>query len=304
MADPAPPPLFVLAAPFSGASWLAGVLGQHPQLYALPQIFPFMAESVGELLDVFSLSQIGHGDGLRRAVGELLYGGQGEPEIVAADQWLNEHRHWRSQQLIEALAAAAAPRRLVIPDAEMPLRPHELRRLRAALPQAQWLHLIRHPWLQGCRFAAWLREQLFVPVDFRDQAQTPALPEPQLPWLRANRNLDAAGGEWPAGQVLRLSSESLDADFGAAVDELCAALGLSLDTADLRAMSQPQDWLFAQTPTGPARGGLEAEVWAEFSDELEALAAAARLDQPLPWRKDGAGFAPEVIGLAQRYGYR
>ena len=45
-----PPPLFILAAPFSGASWLAGVLGRHPGLYALPQVFlafpipfPFLA---------------------------------------------------------------------------------------------------------------------------------------------------------------------------------------------------------------------------------------------------------------------
>lgn len=303
MADPVPPPLFILAAPFSGASWLAGVLGRHPQLYALPQIFPFMAETVGELLDVFALSQLGHGDGLRRAVAELLLGGQGEAEIAAADRWLTEHRAWSSQQLIEALAAAAAPRRLVIPDAEMPLRPQELRRFRAALPQAQWLHLVRHPWSQGCRLAAWLREQLFVPVDFRDQAQTPALPEPQLPWLRANRNLDAAAGEWPAGQVLRLRSESLDVNFEASLTELCTALGLSLSHADLQAMARPQNWLYAQTPTGPLRGGLEAEVWADFSEQLEQLATAARLDQPLPWRADGAGFAPQVIELARRYAY-
>ncbi|MDP3858007.1 MAG: sulfotransferase [Stagnimonas sp.] len=303
MADPAPPPLFILAAPFSGASWLAGVLGRHPQLYALPQIFPFMAETVGELLDVFALSQLGHGDGLRRAVAELLQGGQGATHIAAADAWLGAHRALGSRELIATLAAAAAPRRLVIPDAEMPLRPRELRRFRAALPQAQWLHLVRHPWSQGCRFAAWLREQLFVPVDFRDQAQTPALPEPQLPWLRANRNLDAAAAEWPAGQVLRLSSESLDADFEASVASLCGALDLPLTRADLQAMARPQDWLFARTPAGPVRGGLEAEVWADFSDELEQLAAITRLDQPLPWRRDRSDFAPEVLALARQYGY-
>jgi hypothetical protein len=44
-----PPPLFILAAPFSGASWLAAVLGRHPQVCALPQVFPFMAETVGEI---------------------------------------------------------------------------------------------------------------------------------------------------------------------------------------------------------------------------------------------------------------
>lgn len=304
MAESAPSPLFILAAPFSGASWLAGVLGRHPQLCALPQVFPFMAETVGELLDIFALSQLGHGDGLRRAVAELLCGGQDEPGIAAADRWLVGRRDWSSRQLIEALVMAAAPRRLVIPDTEMPLRPHELRRFRAALPQAQWLHLVRHPWSQGCRLAAWLREQLFVPVDFRDQAQAPALPEPQLPWLRANRNLDLAAAEWPAAQVLRLRSEDLDRDFESTLAAVTDWAALPLDRAALAAMAQPEHWLFAGFPPGPARGGLEAEVHADFAPALLAQAAATTLAAPLPWRRDGAGFAPEVRALAESLGYR
>lgn len=299
-----PPPLFILAAPFSGASWLAAVLGRHPQVCALPQVFPFMAETVGELLDIFALSQLGHGDGLRRAVAELLQGDQDDAAVAAADRWLSERRDWSSRQLIEALAAAAAPRRLLIPDTELPLRPQDLRRFHAALPQAQWLHLLRHPWAQGARLAAWLREQLFVPVDFRDHGQLPALPEPQLPWLRANRNLDLAAGEWPARQVLRLRSEAFDADFGTALGTLCHWAGLPLDPAALRAMAEPERWTFALAPRGPLRGGLEAEVHAAFAPALLAQAAAASLDTPLPWRPDGAGFAPEVRALAADYGYR
>lgn len=299
-----PPPLFILAAPFSGASWLAGVLGRHPRLYALPQIFPCMADSVGELLDLFALSQLSHGDGLRRAVAQLAFDGQGEAQIAAADAWLEARRGWSTAELVAWLAEQVAPRRLVIPDAEMPLRPHELQRFRSSLPQARWLHLVRHPWSQGCLLAAWLREQLFVPVDFRDHAQTPPLPEPQLPWLRSNQNLLLAAGDWPAAQWRQLHGERFDTDFAGSLAGLCEWLELPpLARADLDAMAEPADWLYARMPEGPLRGGLEAEVWADFAPELEALAAQPRLDAPLPWRRDGQGFAPEVRALAKRLGY-
>lgn len=298
-----PPPLFILAAPFSGASWLAGVLGRHPGLYALPQIFPCMADSLGELLDLFALSQLSHGDGLRRAVAQLAFGGQGAAQIVAADAWLQARRAWSTAELVAWLTEQVAPRRLVIPDAEMPLRPHELRRFRGSLPQARWLHLVRHPWSQGCLHAAWLREQLFVPVDFRDHAQTPPLPEPQLPWLRSNQNLLLAAGDWPDSQWRRLHSEAFDADFAGNLAGLCEWLDLPLTRADLDAMAEPAAWLYAQTPAGPARGGLEAEVWADFAPELETLAAQPRLDAPLPWRRDRQSLAPELRALAKRLGY-
>lgn len=299
-----PPPLFLLAAPFSGASWLAGVLGRHPGLYALPQIFPFMADTVGDLLDLFALSQVGQGDGLRRAVAEIVNGSQGEAAIAAADRWLERHRDWSGARLIGELAECVAPRRLVIPDSEMPLRPHELRRFRAALPQARCLHLSRHPWTQGYLMAAWLHEQLFIPVDFRDQAQEPQRPEPQLPWLRANHNLRAAAAEWPAGQWRHQAGEQFDSDFAAGLRELLGWLELPLDAPALAAMAEPAGWCFAAIPEGPARGGLEPEVHAEFSPELRAEAGRRCLGEPLPWRPDRLGFAPEVLAMARQLGYR
>ena len=43
------PPLFVLAPPFCGASFVAGCLGRHPQLYAVPELCLMMADELGEL---------------------------------------------------------------------------------------------------------------------------------------------------------------------------------------------------------------------------------------------------------------
>src|SRR3546814_18011404 len=52
-----PAPIVILAPPFCGSSWLAGVLGMQPGLYAVPQLCPFMADGVDELLQIFALSR-------------------------------------------------------------------------------------------------------------------------------------------------------------------------------------------------------------------------------------------------------
>src|SRR3546814_20299242 len=73
-----PAPIVILAPPFCGSSWLAGVLGMQPGLYAVPQLCPFMADGVDELLQLFALSQDDHGDALHRTAPELSSGGRSE----------------------------------------------------------------------------------------------------------------------------------------------------------------------------------------------------------------------------------
>src|SRR5690606_37680076 len=50
-------PVFILAAPFSGASLLAERLAAHPQLYVIPETQLFCADDVGALLEIFEISQ-------------------------------------------------------------------------------------------------------------------------------------------------------------------------------------------------------------------------------------------------------
>jgi hypothetical protein len=92
--SPSVPPLFVLAAPFCGASHAAGMLGMHPQLYAVPELCLFMADSVAELLDIFRLSQGPHVDGLLRTIAQLEFGAQQDGEIAAARGWLAQRSDW------------------------------------------------------------------------------------------------------------------------------------------------------------------------------------------------------------------
>jgi len=189
---------------------------------------------------------------------------------------------------------------LQVGGVQLALRVYELRQLQQLAPAAPVVQLLRHPWTQGCLMADWYRERLFVPIDYRDYSQDPPRIEPQIPWLRANLNLDGLAAHT---STYRLRSETLDREFDEAVRALCDWLGLSLDAATLAAMADPGGWRFAGPAPEQAPGGLEPDVSAERSPQLEALIEEPAMERALPWRADGSGFAPEVMQLAERYGY-
>lgn len=299
----APAPVWILAAPFSGASWLTSCLGRHPQLYAVPELNLLMADTVGELLDIFDIGQGTHAHGLLRALAELEFGGQTDAGVTQARAWLEQHRNLRSGELAAWIAGKVAPRRLVIPDSEAPLRPMNLRRLLAQIPQASLIHLVRHPWEQGCLLADWARERLFVPPDFKDHAFHPAQIDPQIPWLRANQNLRRLLSAWPASQGREVHSEAVEQASERTLGALCEWLGVACDEAAQLAMRAPEAWTYAAYGPASAAYGLEAEVLEPFSERALQLAARPSLSQPLPWRDDGAGFDAQVRSLAQQLGY-
>ncbi len=297
-----PAPVYLLAAPFSGASVLAGVLAQHPALYAVPELNLFLADTVGELLDLFDRGQGGHAHGLLRALAQLDSGGQTDVGIEATRAWLEARHAEPVDSVLQHLAARVAPRRLIVPDAESALRPMDLQRLRNAAPRIECIHLLRHPWSQGVLLHAWACEQLFVPQDYKDHALRPPLLDPQIPWLRAEHNLQNLFAQRPP--LLHLCGETLDDDFDVAARQLCEALGIGCDAETLTLMRDADHWLFAGNGPRSAPYGLEPEAMEPFSAAALDLAAASSLTAPLPWRPDGQTFAIEVQQHARRCGYR
>ncbi|QHS09951.1 sulfotransferase [Sinimarinibacterium sp. NLF-5-8] len=294
-----PDPIVLLAPPFSGSARLAARLGCHPQLYAVPELYLFMADNLGELLQIFRLSQGPQFDGLLRAIAQLEYGEQTDASIARARAWLEQHHHWHCRDLLDYLVQKVAPRRLLLPDVEAPLRPIELRRIQRWLPQAQILTLYRHPWTQGCLLWAWGRERLFIPPDFKDHSFIPALLDPQIAWLRAHANLQNAFA--PRARVLR--DEDFVADAASACTDLCRALEISTDSAALSAMQNPQNWDYAGHGPGTAPYGLEAEAFDVVKPRDWTLAEQTSLNKPLPWRPDGLPFDPQITTAARALGY-
>ena len=299
----APSPIWLLSAPFSGNAWAAGCLHQHPQLFALPQLDMLLADTVGDALKVFELSQGTHGHGLRRTIAWLLFEGNDNRAIGQADSWLARHAQWSCGQLIDYLAELVAPCRLIIPDDDAALRPIAWRRLRTISSTPVMVHLTRHPWSQGTLLHQWSCEHVFVPLDYRDHSFIPPQTEPQLPWFAANNNLLNWRKQLSPEQSLLLHSEDIESDDAGVWSRLCEWLKIEHSGAIEQAMCTPASWPFAQPGPSLAPAGLDAEGHAKFSRATLKQAEQTRLDGPLPWRADGQAFAPEVRALAQQLGY-
>ncbi|MGH8445722.1 MAG: sulfotransferase [Solimonas sp.] len=291
-------PLFILAAPFSGASRLAATLGTHPQLCAIPETNLFVAGTVSELLEVFEIGQGSNADGLLRAIALLEFGAEDDEGIAQAGEWLAARAAWPTAEVLRHLMARAAPRRLVMPETESVLRPMDIARLRQDFPDASLLHLVRHPYTYGGLFAPWLHDRLFVATDFRDHAIELGPIDPQIAWLRVNRNIETLLQPAYDGRYLRIRDEQLLDERAGTLATLARFAGVGADRVTLDGM-QAAGWPFHGYGPRSAPYGLDPEL-------LEGLAPAydeARLEGPLPWRADGKPLAAEIVALARQYGY-
>jgi hypothetical protein len=296
-------PLLILSAPGSEGSRLDAMLGRHPEAYGFPELNLHLAETVGGLLSVFSVTQGNAQDGLLRSIAELYCGGQGEPGIAAAGAWLRRRADWPSIELLNVFSERVAPRLPVLSESELAWRPHHVEGWLAQVPDARVLQLVRHPRLQCAELAGRLQEPLFVPPDYKDYGAMPAVIDPQLAWYRINRNIEQALQPLPPQQYRRLQAEDLFAAPDRVLQELCAWLGLSYGEAVLRRMLQPEDGPYAPVGTAAAPYGMELPFH-QAPQFVGRLRPRQVLEGPLPWRRDGKPFAAEVLELAQAYGYR
>lgn len=295
-----PAPIIVMAAPFSGASYVTAVLGRHPDLYAVPQLDLWMVDTLAGWLEIFEIGQGTQSDGLLRALAELDFGGQTDKAIARVTKWLQAHADWSTAAVFDYLVQRAAPRRLVVPDIEAPLRPHDLSRLLAAAPDAAILSVVRHPMAAGLEHAAWLRESLFVPADFKDHSQDPPQIEPQLGWFRVYCNIRTYCA---ANAAAMLRIEDLDVERPETLRSLCASVGVSDSDAALAAMAHPEHWIFGGYGPRAAPYGIELDLLEPVRLPKRWQATDLRLDAAPPWRKDGRPMWPDLAALARTLGY-
>lgn len=300
-----PDPVFILAAPCCGASFVAASLGCHPQLHATPELNLFMARDLGELLEVFRLSQGPAADGLLRVAAQLMFGQQGNAQIAQAREWLRQNSQLAVGAVLREIAAATGGRGLVVPDTETPMRPSDIARLHAQLPNARFLHLTRHPYTQGILMSESLQERLFVPSDYRDHSLDPAPVEPQLPWLRANHNILSWVKPGRESRYLHVTFESVENEPQASLRRICEWLGVATDERAIDAMRACENWIYWGFGPTAAPYGLEPEALEEFSAAaLEEAYDAPSLKKTLPWKPEPSGFAAKVSALAAEMGYQ
>src|SRR2546421_6687085 len=238
-------PLFILGVPRSYTSVVCAMLGQHAQMYGLPEMHLFPVETVGEWLDNCDRfpSRIEHGP--LRAVAELIYGEQTQRTITQAQGWLRRRAHYTTGFLLEVLANRVQPRILVEKSPSIVRRVDFLQRAHRMFPEARFLHLVRHPRGQCTSVMNFIdrRSKSDHPprwlislaanrrVSIRENAhwKRSLRLDPQLGWYERNMNICRFLESVPYEQQMRVKGEDLLTNPNSELAKIALWVGLRSD---------------------------------------------------------------------------
>jgi hypothetical protein len=320
-------PVFVLAAPRSFSSVVASMLGQHPQMYGLPELELFGSATVAEWWDLCEGAPGTRSHGMLRAVAQLVFGEQTEATVVLASGWLRRRSHLSSGYLFEFLAERVWPRVPVDKSTTYVRRAQAMRQIIRMFPNARFIHLVRHPRGQGesvikllryrqrqgplppNHWLLWAAGAKRSPDSLRDanpnpEADVKALVlDPQTVWHTLNSNACNFLKTVPAAQQLRIRGEDVLTDSDCRLREICRWLGIDDSAGAIEQMKHPERSPYALL--GPAGARFGNDIFFLQNPVLRPAQAQRRsLNGPLNWRLGGGGFLPEVRELASSFGYQ
>jgi len=236
-------PVFILAPPRSFTSVVSTMLGQHPQLYALPETDLFATDSLDEWLWQHSPSPGGFArSGLMRTIAELYFREQSEDAVHRARSWILQRREWPTALVFSVLMERVHPLVLVEKSPTTALHPENLRRTLHHFPGARFIHLVRHPSTHRTSALAVLGE---------NGQRGPRHDEVRLSveactqWYLANYNITRFLELLPETQKLRIRGEDLLADPAAHLRAVSRWLRIREDDEAIAAMQHPEDSPFA-----------------------------------------------------------
>src|SRR5215469_18178227 len=105
--------LVILGPPRSFTTVVSAMLGQHPQMYGLPEVHLFTAETMAEWWRQCAEATFNMDHGLVRVAAQLFFGDQSEDNSRRAAGWLQRRTHFTTGLLLETLAERVRPRMLV-----------------------------------------------------------------------------------------------------------------------------------------------------------------------------------------------
>lgn len=291
------PPLFILCPPRSFSSLACAMLGQHPELYGMPELNLFFESTLGATVDRHQSTGRPHGlHGLLRALAQLHDGEQGEEAVRRARAWVEQHRGWTTRRVFDHLSELIAPRALVDKSPGMVLSPRFLERILDLFPDASFLHLTRHPRATGQSLVKLVEREDWVGPMRRERL------EPERIWREAHANVVAFARRLPEGQCMRLKGEALLSDPHLYLPQICQWLGVRDDAAAIAAMLHPEASPFACPGPPSAPYGNDPN----FLDSPALRPGAVtepRLAGDLEWAP-GQQFTPATVKLAKEFGYR
>jgi hypothetical protein len=310
-------PIFILAPPRSFSTVVCAMLGQHPQLYGLPEIHLFGAETAAEFLNQCEAATFPMIDGLVRAVAQLCFARQTDDTVARARGWLTRRSHYSTGLVFEALARRAYPLALVEKSPSVVYNVEFLRRVRRMFPNARYIHLLRHPLGQGRSVLKyieerakhgpmapthWLLQLASYPYRFEGEPEEISSPlDPQRGWYALNANICEFLSTVPAEYWTRIRGEQLLMDPDTSLPAVAEWLGVRHDRQAIDEMKHPERSPYAcygprSAPYGNDRLFLDSPAL------RPERAAPLSLDDPLPWIPERT-LHPRVSALARELGY-
>ena len=317
-APPVPDPIFILSPPLSFSSHFAAMLGQHPQLSAIPETHLFVAEMLHEWWDTCAKTSFNMSHGLVRAVAQLAYNEQNETTVQLARAWLRRRLPFTTGYLLELLAERVYPRALVEKSPSIIFHPESMQRVARMFPLARFIHLLEHP-RRHCeavvaaikdavahhpnRVPQWLRQLACFSAAHADESsqEHPEL-DPQQAWFALNEIICDFFEAVPETQKLRVRVEDVLRDPDATLSAIAEWLAIRSDAEAIDAMKHPERSPYARFGPEGARYGDDAAFLR--SPSLPAAPVEPDdLNAPFSWRDDGEGFSAESKSLARQFGY-
>ena len=274
------------------------MLGQHPDLYGLPEVNLFAADHVRGMLNMFKAIRPTSLNGLWRTIAELEFGEQNEETVDAAKAWLDQRAQWRTSDLYYYIAERISPKRLVDKSPLTVMSRGFLDRMHRTFPDGSYLHLTRHP-RPTCRSIL----ELIGATDRKKHTSRAENTDPERLWRRAHNNVLEFGKHLPTAQIMRLKGEELLTDSHNYLAQIEAWLEIPSSPTTYEHMMHPEKSPFARIGPGNAPYGNDPTYLSQPQFQPRPIPPAS-LAGPLEWRRDGnAEFAPETIDCARRLGY-
>lgn len=293
-------PLFILCSGRSFSSVVCMAIGQHPDLYGLPEIYLGIVDTVEDWLRLPSQPNRKHmNQGLLRVLAELHHGEQTQETVSEVRAWLRQRRHWSTARLFHDLAERIAPRQLVDKSPTQG-RPENLQRLLKTFPQAFFLHLTRHP-RSTCNSFYRVKAAKALSQGHPDLDRLAGVIEDH--WVMIHANILAFTDSLPPGQAMRLLGEDFLAEPALYLRQIAEWLNIRTDAAAIEAMQHPEDSPYACIGPKGARYGNNLGFLEDPSLKV-GRPALASLIGPLEWLARPRDFGPSMLRLARRLGYQ
>lgn len=261
------------------------MLGQHPDLFGMPELKLFVFRTIGELdaslpAEARRLGFAHRSPGLVRAVAELEFGAQSTTNLEAAISWLKERPQWTGAHIFDVLMERVSPRIALEKSPEHVYGDAALARIARAYPRARYIHLTRHPVATIRSMNEHVQRSSPRPCDVDFIADCTRA------WLASNELIISSTRRLPAERHLQIKAEDLLNGSTAGLRAVAVWLGVRADDTAIDAMLHPDRSPFAcfAPRSSGVRGGYDPKFLAD--PHLHPIEVPTTLEAPAKWQTD------------------